>query len=468
MTSILPHHPYYLQDLQWLEKFIHFRCRQTFDDTFAEAFEAIPSWEIAQNPTMPYHALLQSFTQEERIVIVALLANQVHPDLWNAFGKAFEEYGLEPTKMKHLGLSQLTETPYLQATFGTLLFLLGGTKPQEQTKVWKLFTPEAPLNALSVLEWPSAESTPSMNTMLRLSAPVFHQLTTNQVLHPQYSSDFPATLLTTTKTWDDLIVDEETNTLLAQACKWVQYYPQVQQATQGNQRQGYRLLMEGPSGTGKTMAAALLGQAADKPVYRIDISNIVDKYVGETSKKLRRIFEIAEAQDWILFFDEGDALFGKRSEGSSSSNERYANQEVSYLLYKLEEYPGMIFLATNHATAIDQAFQRRFHSWIAFQTPDKYTRAQLWRHFFEKPGYLQLDPAISQAQFRELAEAANVSAAWIEQFYAYCVLQATAKGTNSISAEEMRQYLHWYGCERGHFEYNTAHLFRKQYAYEGD
>jgi len=462
MSGLLP--PlHYLQDLQWLEKLIHFRCRQAFDDTFEEILEALPSWEIPLDQPNTYHTILQNFTQEERIVILVLLINQVYPTLWNAFGEAFEKYMLEPTKLEHLGLSQLTGTSYLQATFGTLLFLLGGVKAQEQTKVWKLFTPEAPLNASGILEWPSTEFIPSLNTIPRLSSSAFYQLTTNQSLQPQYSPNFPATELTTAKTWDDLILGERTSMLVDQARKWVRHYTQVSEQPGVHQGQGYRLLMSGSSGTGKTMTAALLGAEAGKPVYRIDISNIVDKYVGETSKKLRRIFEVAEAQDWILFFDEGDALFGKRTTDGQSSNERYANQEVSYLLYKLEEYQGMIFLATNQRSAIDSAFTRRFDSLIRFDNPNKYTLQKLWKHFFEKPGYLALDPAITQADWRELAENAKVSAAWIEKFYAYCVMQATHAGDNYISAQAMQTYLYWFGCERGFFEKDTRYLFQKQY-----
>ena len=168
--SILPHPAHYLQDLRWLEKFIYFRCQQAFDNTFEEVLEVVPSWMISHDQDTPYQTVLQNFTHEECVVIVALLTNQVYPALWDTFGKVFEEQRLEPAKMKHLGLGQLTGTPYLQATFGTLLFLLGGTTSEEQTKVWKLFTPKAPLNTSGILEWPSSASTPALNTMLRLSS----------------------------------------------------------------------------------------------------------------------------------------------------------------------------------------------------------------------------------------------------------------------------------------------------------
>jgi len=362
-----------------------------------------------------------------------------------------------------LGLAQLSGTTHLQATLSTILFLLGGTTLEAQASFWEIFALGSPLQVANVLEWSEATSIPRLNDIPQISQPFLQQLLTGEASQPQYSPDFPATELTTTKTWDDLILGERTTMLVSQARKWVQHYAQVSKQPGVYQGKGYRLMMSGESGTGKTMAAALLGRDAEKPVYRIDISNIVDKYVGETSKKLRRIFEVVEAQDWILFFDEGDALFGKRTEGGQSSNERYANQEVSYLLYKMEEYQGMIFLATNHRYAIDKAFARRFDSIIRFDSPDKYTLQRLWKHFFEKPGYLELDPAITQANWRELAENGKVTAAWIEKFYAYCVMQATHSGDKYISAQAMQEYLYWFGCEHGFFEKETGHLFQKQY-----
>ena len=259
------------------------------------------------------------------------------------------------------------------------------------------------------------------------------------------------------------MVSKKTTTLVSQARKWVVHYNDIRKQCTSQGMKGYRLLMSGPSGTGKSFTAALLGKEAGKPIYRIDISNIVDKYVGETSKKLAKIFALAEKQDWILFFDEGDALFGKRSSGGGQSNERYANQEVSYLLYKLEEYEGMIFLATNKGTAIDEAFERRFDSLIEFRKPDEYTRQQLWHYFFDVPGVLELAPEINRGNWRELANKGKVSAAWIEQFYQYCLMQVSAKGSNHITTTEMRQYLKWYSWERGYFNLAHQDLFKRKH-----
>ena len=139
---------------------------------------------------------------------------------------------------------------------------------------------------------------------------------------------------------------------------------------------GYRSLFYGPPGTGKTLAATLLGKKNRMDVYRIDLSMIVSKYIGETEKNLARVFDLAENRNWILFFDEADALFGKRT-STNTSNDRHANQEVAYLLQRIEDFPGIIILATNLRSNIDEAFSRRFQSVVYFPMPTPELRLSL-------------------------------------------------------------------------------------------
>lgn len=141
---------------------------------------------------------------------------------------------------------------------------------------------------------------------------------------------------------------------------------------------GYRSLFYGPPSTGKTLAATLIGKKNNMDVYQVDLSMIVSKYIGETEKNLAKVFDLAENRNWILFFDEADALFGKRT-SANTSNDRHANQEVAYLLQRIEDFPGTVILATNLRSNIDEAFSRRFQSVIYFPMPSKELRAELWR-----------------------------------------------------------------------------------------
>lgn len=128
---------------------------------------------------------------------------------------------------------------------------------------------------------------------------------------------------------------------------------------------GYKVFFEGPSAADKTLAVETLGKEFNKRVYRIDLSQIVSKYIGETEKNLAAVFKKAENKDWILFFDEADALFGKRTD-VKDAHDKYANQEVSYLLQRIEEYPGLAIIASNTKKNIDPSFIRRFRTTLNF------------------------------------------------------------------------------------------------------
>jgi SpoVK/Ycf46/Vps4 family AAA+-type ATPase len=144
---------------------------------------------------------------------------------------------------------------------------------------------------------------------------------------------------------------------------------------------GITVLFHGPSGTGKTMAAEVLANELDLDLYHIDLSTVVSKYIGETEKNLRQVFDAADRGGLILLFDEADALFGKRSE-VKDSHDRYANIEVSYLLQRMEAYRGLAILTTNNKSALDPAFMRRIRFVIQFPFPDANQRAEIWKRIF--------------------------------------------------------------------------------------
>jgi SpoVK/Ycf46/Vps4 family AAA+-type ATPase len=140
-------------------------------------------------------------------------------------------------------------------------------------------------------------------------------------------------------------------------------------------------LLAGPSGTGKTLAAEVLAADLGLDLYKVDLSAVVSKWIGETEKNLGKVFDAAQAAELVLFFDEADALFGKRSE-VSDAHDRYANIEVSYLLQRLETYDGLVVLATNFQRNIDQAFLRRVSVSVEFTPPDEPQRLAIWRLAF--------------------------------------------------------------------------------------
>ncbi|MDX1530153.1 MAG: ATP-binding protein [Rhodothermales bacterium] len=186
-------------------------------------------------------------------------------------------------------------------------------------------------------------------------------------------------------TWDDLVLPEPQRRVLREIELHVRHRLRVHEtwgfARRSGRGLGITALFAGPSGTGKTLAAEVLAHALRLDLYHIDLSGVVSKYIGETEKNLRRVFDAAEAGGAVLLFDEADALFGKRSE-VKDSHDRYANLEVSYLLQRMEAYRGLAILTTNLKGALDEAFQRRLRFTVAFPFPDAAQRAAIWRRVF--------------------------------------------------------------------------------------
>jgi ATPase family associated with various cellular activities (AAA) len=186
-------------------------------------------------------------------------------------------------------------------------------------------------------------------------------------------------------TWDDLVLAENELSLLRQIAAQVAARSTVYErwgfGARMNRGLGISVLFAGPSGTGKTMAAEVIANDLRLSLYRIDLSAVVSKYIGETEKNLRRLFDAAEAGGALLLFDEADALFGKRSE-VKDSHDRYANIEINYLLQRMEGYRGLAILATNAKSALDTAFLRRLRFVVDFPFPGRDERRAIWRQVF--------------------------------------------------------------------------------------
>ncbi len=189
----------------------------------------------------------------------------------------------------------------------------------------------------------------------------------------------------TTARWDDLILPIGRKRVLQEIALHVRHRMKVYEswgfAAKSSRSLGISALFSGPSGTGKTLAAEVLANELRLDLYRIDLSQVVSKYIGETEKNLRHVFDAADAGAAILLFDEADALFGKRSE-VKDSHDRYANIEIGYLLQRMEAYRGLAILTTNMKDAIDQSFLRRIRFIVRFPFPDAEQRAEIWRTIF--------------------------------------------------------------------------------------
>jgi SpoVK/Ycf46/Vps4 family AAA+-type ATPase len=201
----------------------------------------------------------------------------------------------------------------------------------------------------------------------------------------QRSLDALASRVINAAHWKDLVLPEAQTGILQQVVIHARQAARVNEewgfAARYARGLGLSALFSGTSGTGKTMAAGVLSRELDRDLYQIDLATVVSKYIGETEKHLRKIFDAAERSGAILLFDEADALFGKRSQ-VRDSHDRYANLEVSYLLQRMESYRGIAILTTNMQSALDPAFQRRLRFVVQFPFPDAPSRERIWSKVF--------------------------------------------------------------------------------------
>lgn len=235
---------------------------------------------------------------------------------------------------------------------------------------------------------PAPMGEPPLAGIIRLTRYGLHLALRGEKEAMQAGMEFPAERISTPLDWDDLVVDAATMRQIQMVGHWIEHGGRLMGEWKLARRlkPGYRCLFHGPPGTGKTLAACLLGKRHGLPVYRVDLSRVVSKWIGETEKNLAALFDQACDRNWILFFDEADALFGKRTE-AHSANDRAANHQIAYLLQRLESYPGIAILASNQIDHLDAAFARRFQSIILFPLPDAVCRLRLWRETFCGDGF---------------------------------------------------------------------------------
>jgi len=382
-----------------------------------------------QRTTIVSFLLNNNLSQTELVTFLIALSPSINPNfLLDCISEAFPggidlpEFGGVKGK-QHRGIIPTGET---------VQFILGGNNAQDRIACISLFTAENTLEKSKTLYLePALAGEPLMSGKLVLYPEAFSLATTGVVPSPKMSAQFPAQKLETLLTWDDLVLNESTNTDVKELEVWLKHnHTFLEEWGMKNRvKAGYRVLFFGPPGTGKTLTASLLGKHTNKDVYRIDLSTVVSKYIGETEKNLANLFDKAAQKDWILFFDEADAIFGKRT-NVKDAHDKYANQEVSYLLQRVESHPGLVILATNFKENIDEAFMRRFQSVCEFHLPSPRERLLLWES--NLPKQLKLDNAINLG---EISEKYEISGSNIINVIQYCSLKVLSLNSTVLTLD---------------------------------
>lgn len=418
------------EEISWLKNVINRRLKSHFDPEAGK-------FELNELPPPPHKGISEltriiaeaGLKAEERLVLILSLAPHLQPEILDVFFTRNNQ--LERGYTEFGGIKGHYFSGFLP-TGETALFLLAGNNTEKRQAGMHMFDQDHPFAQQHILALHNPHpGEPLLSGVLQISEDLADKLTAGKSRKPKFSADFPAARVSTEMEWKDLVLNQNTRTQLSEIKAWIMHGDTLMHdwGLKKIIKPGYKCLFYGPPGTGKTLTATLIGKIHKRDVYRIDLSMIVSKYIGETEKNLARVFDRAEAKNWILFFDEADALFGKRTE-VSDSHDRYANQEVSYLLQKLEDHDGLVILSSNMKKNIDEAFLRRFQSIIYFPMPSAEERESLWKNSFSAKSELEKDISL-----KDLAEKYELSGGSIVNVVRFASLAALKNETNRIRKE---------------------------------
>jgi hypothetical protein len=421
------------RELDWFAEVLDTRLKLYFgNETPRDSVFAIEPPDFGESDS--YYAQFVGhyhLSFSERLVIVLALIPHIRPQLldvlWSknrATERGFTEFG---------GVQGATHGGFIP-TAETAAFILAGDDLATRFELTKLFEGDHFFGRHNVLHLSSVgPSESTLSGALNISREFRHWFTTGMERKPNYNSEFPARLIETKLDWNHLVLPGQTIEQLEEIKHWIMHGQRLlEEWEMGHKlRPGFTSLFHGPPGTGKTLSACLLGKHCGCDVYKIDLSMIASKYIGETEKNLARIFDMAEHKKWILFFDEADALFGKRTK-VDDSHDRYANQEVSFLLQRIEEFSGVVLLATNLKANIDDAFIRRFQSVIYFPMPKPAERLCIWRNAFSPKTKLE-----NRVDLGRIAEKYDLTGGTIMNVVRYSSLRALSRNESIILFEDI-------------------------------
>lgn len=421
------------REMVWLAEVMDTRMKLFWgQDCRYKDIGEVPSPDLSEDSSL-YSKVVKYYRMDlsERITLLLALAPHLQPHLLDIFfvrnadyDRGFTEFG---------GIKGQNHGGFLP-TGETVAFILAASSLERRFALLDLFREDHFFRKFNILTLaPSHAEEPFLSGVIRISPEYLSYFTKGISHQPDFSVHFPAKRIYTEMEWSGLVLDEDTLQGVLEIRDWLEFGDTLlnEWGMRKKIKPGFRALFHGPPGTGKTFTATLLGKSSGLDVYRIDLSMMVSKYIGETEKNLSNVFDQAEHKHWILFFDEADALFGKRTQ-TSSANDRYANQEVSYLLQRMEDFPGVVILATNLKANLDEAFSRRFQSMVYFPVPGPAQRLLLWQQSFSEKTVLE-----DQEGLNAIAEKYEMTGGAIINVTRYSSLQALKRGTNIILQKDI-------------------------------
>lgn len=420
-------------ELEWLKSVLKTRSALNSKEkaAYADVLDITPPDFAGSSSGYARFVISNNLSRQERFLLILSAVPHIKPELLDMFmarnshtQQVYTEFGGRKGK-HHTGFIPTGET---------VMFILAGNDLEKRFAFSRIFDSDCFLIRENIVRVADVDPDESfLSGALTISREALDLFTVGKVRKPSFSNEFPAQLLTTKMDWTDLVLNQHTLAQLSEIETWLAYHHRLMHdwGMDKTLKPGYKALFYGPPGTGKTLTANLLGKKMGIDVYRIDLSRVVSKYIGETEKNLSKVFDRAESKNWILFFDEADALFGKRT-GVSDAHDRYANQEVSYLLQRIEDYNGLVILASNLKNNLDDAFMRRFQACITFHVPRAEDRLQLWKRGL--PARAKLDERIN---LEDIAKKYELSGGSIINVVQHSALMALRRGNDTIHFEDL-------------------------------
>lgn len=427
-----------MAEIAWVKELIAFRTRPQQES----APDLLPEKPLLNSGR--YAQLIETYglNEAERVVLGLCLLTCCQPEWLEPF--LFANPETNSRHRKYGGVLNRSNQSF-QPTLRTAIFLLAGDDGANFIYYQNKLRSRSSLFREQIvnLYGPDPLDTYLPNAVIKLDSAYVDYLFAGEALRLDAGDNFPAKLLETTKTFKDLVLKPAVMDKLKPALNYVRVQQQLYTDPQVSHKikKGFIMLLYGPPGTGKTLTASIIGNELNTPVYQIDSSLVVSKYIGETEKNLERVFSRLEGKNCILFFDEADSLFGKRTE-VMDARDRYANQGVSYLLQRIETFDGLVILATNYQQNFDDAFKRRILTKVSIAPPDPEERIQLWHNALPE-GYT----FSSQELVEQLAHQYEFTGANIAAVVKMSVEHSFAQNTRQLTGEVLAAFVFIVGRE---------------------
>lgn len=443
------------EELSWLSQIVVFRLNKP--DAKLDFEDIAPPPRL--NKESHYMAFIQKYEwgSTERLALALGMAAVYKPEILLPFTERFKETALQYRFGGNIRERSISFTP----TVRTVWFLLSGNDPVLLQRYRHLLHGKHRLFRDDILRFlPATSSLALPHREFELDDRFLDHFIGEPFPRLDSETDFPATLSETPLSFEDVVLTDKVKEELEDLTKFIRNRHKLRALGDIRKRlkTSYVVIFSGDPGTGKTITARTIGKKYGMPVYIVNLSRIVSKYIGETEKNLERVFDRFDGQDCILFFDEADALFGKRTE-VKDSKDRYANQEVAFLLQKIEAFEGIVILATNVndvQQSFDKAFQRRIRRQIKFEFPTESERILLWDKALPVP--FEFEDGLAQ----QLARNYQLTGSNIHNVISDVIIEALDRETETITFNMIEPYLKTEFQKRGmKFEITTDDMVQK-------